>query len=96
MMPKEIEELFSAFQSLGYDWHEFHVYRHPRESRKYVIDIDSGCSCDYYVVPSVKTLEAETPMGKREVYAAFLRWFGVGEYVDGTKIDNMERLRSSL
>jgi hypothetical protein len=95
-MPKEIQELFSAFESLGYEWNEFHVYRHPRESRKFVVDFASGCSCNYYETPSLRYLEGETPMGKREVYAEFSKWFGRGDYMHGTKSDNMERLRSSL
>lgn len=95
-MSKDVVEVFSAFESLGYDWNEFHVYRHPRNSRKFVVMTDSGCSCSSFEVPTLSILENETPLGKREVYAAFLNWFGRGDYMHGTKIDNLERLRSSL
>lgn len=97
-MAKEIKEKFSAFATAGYDWSEFHVYQHPRDSRKYVVVLDSGCSCNYYEVPSLATLEAETPLGKREVYKEFSSWWNGSGYYDndGTKIDNLERLRSSL
>jgi hypothetical protein len=91
-----VSELFSAFESLGYDWNEFHVYRHPRYPHKYVVATDAGCSCSYFAEPTVEDLEAETPLGKREVYAKFSEWFGRGDYMDGTKLANMERLRSSL
>lgn len=95
-MVKTVEEMFAAFESQGWDWNEFHVYRHPRETRKYAVVIDSGCSCDGFTQPSLAMLEAETPIGKREVYKAFTEWFGRGDFMEGTKIDNMERLRSSL
>ena len=95
-MVKVVQELFSAFESLGYDWNEFHVFRHPREARKYAVVIQGGCSCVSFEMSSIADLEAETPMGKREVYAEFTKWFGRGDYMEGTKIDNLERLRSAL
>lgn len=95
-MTKEIKELFSVGASIGYEWDEFHVYRHPLNSRKYVVYVDNGCSCNYYETPSLAHLEAETPLGKREVYAKFSEWWPGANYCSGTKIDNLERLRASL
>lgn len=95
-MAKKAKQVFEAFQSLGYDWNSFHVYKHPLERGKYVAIQQGGCSCNSYVTPSIETLSASTPLGKREVYAVFSKWFGRGDYMQGTKIANMERLRSSL
>lgn len=98
-MTKRVVEKFSVGSSGGYEWTEFHVYQHPREPRKFVTWSDSGCSCNWYEAPTLEQLEACTPEGKREVYAEFSKWWdSIGTYYDcsGTKIDNLERLRSSL
>lgn len=92
---KTVTELFEYSKALGWEWDEFHVYKHPREPKKYVVDIQAGCSCDYYNVPSLAELEAETPVGKREVYAAFSTWWN-NDDCQGTKIDILQSLRDSL
>lgn len=95
---KDAKELFSTAANLSYEWSEFYVYRHPREARKYIVDTGYGCSCNIYEAPSLAAAEAMTPLGKREVYAAFSQWWDSIEAYDhyGTKVDTMERLRSSL
>lgn len=97
-MAKKIVELFYAAADLSCEWNEFYVYRHPRESSKYAVDYDSGCSCDGYEIPTLALLEAFTPLGKREVYAEFSKWFDAINNYDkpGTKIDVLERLRAAL
>jgi hypothetical protein len=93
-----LEDLFSAFASAGYDWDEFHVFRHPLNRRKYVVDHEGGCSCNSFEPPTLEQAEAMQPLGKREVYEEFSKWWDRTGYSDksGTKIDNMERLRASL
>lgn len=96
-----LKELFSAWQSErdgGYDWSELKVYRHPRESRKYIVVSQGGCSCNSFEAPSVREAEGMTPLGKREVVAKFSKWFDRSSYLsnNGTKIDNLARLRASL
>ncbi len=90
-----VVELFSYGQGAAYEADEFYVYKHPKFPRKYAINIDGGCSCYSYTPPTVEQLSAEMPMGKREVYAAFLRWWNP-EYSADTKLAVMENLRSSL
>ncbi len=91
-------ELFSAFASWGYDWDEFHVYRHPTNRRKFIVDYEGGCSCNYYETPTIEQAESMQPLGKREVYAEFSKWWDRTGYSDksGTKVDNLQRLRDSL
>lgn len=90
-----IVEKFSYSQGAAYEADEFYVYQHPRERRKYVVHIDGGCSCYVYEPPTVQELEAETPLGKREVYAAFLKWWNAA-FSSDTKLSVMESLRNSL
>jgi hypothetical protein len=89
-----MKELFTAFTSHGYDWSEFHVYRHPLNARKYAVRTQSGCSCNYFVNPTKDELKDSPQLGKREVYAKFSTWWGRGNA--GTRVDNMQRLHSSL
>ena len=97
---REVVEKFSVTVG-GYQWTTFAVYRHPREAGKYVVSDQGGCSCNSFEQPTLKQLESEQPLGKREVYAEFSEWWNSAkfyreDYCEGTKIDNMERLRASL
>jgi len=91
----EIVELFSYGQGAAYEADEFYVYKHPKYPRKYAVDIDGGCSCYVYEPPTVEQLSAETPLGKREVYAAFLKWWDP-DYSHDTKLAVMDSLRAAL
>ncbi len=97
-MTKELKELFSASAARSWEWDEMHVYRHPRERRKYIFVSGSGCSCDYYEQPTYEQAEAMTPLGKREVYAKFSEWWDSTDPYErpGAKVDYLQRLRDAL
>ena len=90
-----MEELFSYSKSIPYEADEFYVFRHPRERRKYAVHIDGGCSCYEGIQVSLAELEGYTPMGKREVYAEFSKWWNDDDCM-GTKIDVLQSLRDAL
>lgn len=91
----EVIEKFSYEQGAGYEADEFYVYKHPKYPRKYAVNIDGGCSCYVYERPTVEQLSAMEPMGKREVYAAFMNWWDA-DFSGDTKLGVLERLRAAL
>lgn len=94
----DLVEVFYASASARWEVYDFHVFRHPRNSRKFITHIGAGCSCYEFEPPTRAEAEAMTPLGKREVYAAFSKWWDSAPPADhsGTKVDNLQRLRDSL
>ena len=91
-----VTEVFTVEAGYGYEWSEFHVYRHPADRSKFVIDEQNGCSCNYYVPPTHSELQGSTPLSKHEVYVRFSAWWDDDCHNSGTKIDNMQHLRDAL
>ena len=96
-MPK-MDQVFYVSASPAWEVYEFRVFTHPRERGKFFTYTGAGCSCYMYEPPTVREGEAETPLGKREVYAKFSQWWDSTSPANrhGTKVDILQRLRGAL
>jgi hypothetical protein len=91
-----LTEVF-RFELSDNDWAEFRVYVHPRETAKYVVDTQSGCSCTGYEMPYENELGAEYPLTKAQVRYKFSQWWDQeNKGFSGTKIDAIDDLNTSL
>lgn len=86
----------------GYEWAEFHVYRHPIQPNKYTWHSDSGCSCYSYQTPSITMLTAQEPLNKKGIREAFSTWWDKNYWFDSrennavTKAGHMEKLNEAI
>lgn len=92
------ESIWSKDSGGGYEWAEFHVYNHPREQGRYVVNWDSGCSCYGYDTPTDEELSTESPVDKAGVIAAYKEFVNVNEYYfdAADKTDGIEALNQVL
>lgn len=85
------------YQSGGYEWADFYVYQHPRQTDKYVVDDQSGCSCSSYETPADEDLEANSPMTKAQVVETWKSWSTYNYYMDEQeKARGLEQLQDVL
>jgi hypothetical protein len=92
------ESIWSKDSGGGYEWAEFHVYRHPREEGRYVADWASGCSCYGYEHPMDEELASETPLDKAGVVKAYSEFVATNDYYfDAADLtDGIEQLQTTL
>lgn len=93
-MSKTLATEIWKYESGGYQWVDFYVYQHPRESEKYAADIQSGCSCYRYETPDDFNLATETPLTKAEVIS---RWQDFADDMSAQeKVRGLENLQEVL
>jgi hypothetical protein len=80
--------------TLGYEWNELHVYVRTFGDPKwrYYIDIDSGCSCDYYDPPDWPNVNNWDT--REDVIREFNQWNGFESPMNKTR--ELERLIQAM
>lgn len=94
-----MKQVFYVTTGGGYEWADWAVYTHPRESKRFAVYTDYGCSCNGFEPPSEKDLEGDSPLRRKEVIAMFREWWDNRSYDGRSYVDRegyVERIMESL
>lgn len=93
----EVTEVYAVENdSWGYDWAELHVYVHPANRRRFAVDSDSDCSCNYYEQPTEDELRALTPFTMADTRTEISQWLDLQGFAPDNKAREMERAHLAL